>query len=141
MNQASSKTGNSRCIKRRAFIKAGSAAVATAAITPAVASEAQPMVVVAHGTDLAKMVEAGIAKLGGWEKFFKPGAKVTLKPNLAWKSTPEQGGNTHPDILRAVVLAAVGLVALGRRTCSHHAHDHQSGQQQSNDFLHFVVSS
>jgi hypothetical protein len=58
MKQASSKSSNSRCIKRRAFIKAGSAAVATAAITPAVASETQPMVVVAHGTDLAKMVEA-----------------------------------------------------------------------------------
>ena len=27
--------------------------------------------------------------MGGWEKLFKPGAKVAIKPNLAWKSTPE----------------------------------------------------
>ena len=108
-------------IKRRAFIKAGGAAVATAAVTPAAAAETKPVIVVAKGKDLAKMVEAGIAKMGGWEKFFKPGAKVALKPNLAWKSKPEQGGNTHPDILRAVVLAAesrkVKQVTIPENTC------------------------
>ena len=121
MKQSSSKCNSSVCIRRRSFIKAGSAAVATAAIVPDVSAETQPKVVVARGTDLAKMVEAGIAKLGGWEKFFKPGAKVALKPNLAWKSTPEQGGNTHPDILRAVVLAAeshkVKQVTIPENTC------------------------
>ena len=121
MKQVSSKSSGSGCINRRAFIMSGSAAVAATAIAPAVAADKQPTVVVAHGTDLAKMVEAGIAKLGGWERFFKPGAKVALKPNLAWKSTPEQGGNTHPDILRAVVLAAesrkVKQVTIPENTC------------------------
>jgi uncharacterized protein (DUF362 family) len=46
---------------------------------------------------------------------------IALKPNLAWNSTPEQGGNTHPDILRAVVLAAearkVGKITIPENTC------------------------
>ncbi len=94
-------------VKRRTFLKAG-AAVAAATLVPAdaLADEKAARIVVVHGTDLAKMVEAGVAKMGGWDKFLKPGCKVAIKPNLAWNSTPEQGGNTHPDILRAVVLAA-----------------------------------
>ncbi len=112
-----------RNMKRRTFIKAGAAAVAGAAALPGIADAAEPAatVVVVHGTDIAKMVEAGIAKMGGWDKFFKPGKKVALKPNLAWNSTPEQGGNTHPDILRAVVLAAearkVEKITIPENTC------------------------
>ncbi len=102
-----SRRPTSNCIKRRGFIKAGAAA-ACAAIAPdaAFAAEEKSKIVVVHGKDIAKMVAAGMAKLGGWNKFIKPGAKVAIKPNLAWNSKPEQGGNTHPDILRAVVLAA-----------------------------------
>ena len=117
------KRETARNIKRRTFIKAGAAAVAGAATLPGAALAAEPAatVVVVHGTDIAKMVEAGIAKMGGWDKFFKPGGKVALKPNLAWKSTPEQGGNTHPDILRAFILAAearkVKQITIPENTC------------------------
>ena len=111
-------------IKRRTFIKTGTAAAlgATCAVSSAARAEsAAPVVVVVHGNDPAKMVEAGIAKMGGWEQLFKPGAKVAIKPNLAWKSTPEQGGNTHPDILRAVIRAAearkVKQITIPENTC------------------------
>ncbi len=93
-------------IKRRTFLKASATAAVAAAVTPATAAEPAATIVVVHGTDIPKMIAAGIAKMGGWGRFFKPGAKVALKPNLAWKSTPEQGGNTHPAIVREVVLAA-----------------------------------
>ena len=93
-------------IKRRTFLKAGATAAMAAAVVPVQAAEPVSTVVVVHGEDIPKMIAAGIAKMGGWEKFVKPGAKVALKPNLAWKSTPEQGGNTHPSIVREVVLAA-----------------------------------
>lgn len=93
-------------IKRRTFLKAGATAAVAVAVTPVRAAESAATVVVVHGTDIPKMVAAGIDRLGGWAKFIQPGAKVALKPNLAWKSTPEQGGNTHPDLVRAVVLAA-----------------------------------
>ncbi len=107
-------------IKRRTFLKAGATAAVAAAV-PAVAAEPAATVVVVHGTDIPKMIEAGMAKMGGWDKFFKPGMKVALKPNVAWDRTPEQGANTHPDIIRAFVLAAearkVKQVLLPENTC------------------------
>ncbi len=98
-------------IQRRSFLKTTASAAAVTAL-PAVQLQAQETatptatVVVVHGKDIAKMLEAGIAKLGGWDTFIKPGAKVVIKPNVAWNSTPEQGGNTHPDLIKACVLAA-----------------------------------
>ena len=112
-------------IQRRGFLKsaATTAAVGTLATAMPVQAEEKKVskVVVVKGTDIAKMIEAGIEKLGGWGRFIKAGDKVALKPNLAWKSTPEQGGNTHPDIVRAVVLAAqnakAGKVLIPENTC------------------------
>lgn len=97
-----------KTVARRTFIKTGATAAAGAAVVPSVALAEEPRskIVVVHGTDIPKMIEAGMAKMGGWEKFFKAGKKVSLKPNIAWNSTPEQGGNTHPDIVRAFVQAA-----------------------------------
>ena len=118
-SKVNSKPAN---LKRRTFLKAG-AAVAASAIVPAeaLADEKVTKIVVVHGKDLAKMVEVGMAKMGGWDKFFKPGAKVALKPNLAWNSSPEQGGNTHPDILRAVIKGAeackVKQILIPENTC------------------------
>lgn len=98
-------------IQRRGFLKQGATAVAAgtvAAVAPVARAEGEKVtrIVVVKGTDIPRMIDAGIAKMGGWAKFFKPGGKVALKPNLAWKSTPEQGANTHPAIIRAVVEAA-----------------------------------
>ncbi len=123
MKGETKKDKSARAIRRRTFIKAGAAAVASATALPRSAKAAEPKatVVVVHGTDIPKMIEAGIAKMGGWDKFFKQGGKVALKPNLAWNSTPEQGGNTHPDILRAIIRAAeackVKQVTIPENTC------------------------
>ena len=59
------ESGKSTGIKRRSFIKAGAAA-ACAAIAQAEAAEDKPeaTVVVVHGKDIAKMVEAGMEKMG-----------------------------------------------------------------------------
>ena len=98
-------------IQRRSFLKKSATAVAAGTLATVVptsvqAEEKKAKIVVVHGTDIPKMIEAGIEKMGGWGKFIKEGSKVSLKPNLAWSVTPEQGGNTHPDIIRAVILAA-----------------------------------
>ena len=98
-----------RSIRRRSFLKASASAAAASAL-PARAENtgAAPAarVVVVHGKDIPKMLEAGIAKLGGWGAFVKSGMKVTIKPNIAWSSEPEKGANTHPALVRACVLAA-----------------------------------
>ncbi|MGN0846743.1 MAG: DUF362 domain-containing protein [Kiritimatiellia bacterium] len=108
-------------IQRRTFLKTGATAAVGAAVAPTAAAEPAATVVVVHGTDIPKMIAGGIAKMGGWGRFFKAGAKVALKPNLAWKSAPEQGGNTHPAIVREVVLAAeaaqVKQVRIPENTC------------------------
>lgn len=108
------------------FLKAGVTAAAGTALaqTPLAAADAASpaaTVIVVHGTEIPKMLEAGIAKLGGWQAFIRSGMKVVIKPNVAWNSKPEQGGNTHPDLVRACVLAAekqgAATVSLPENTC------------------------
>lgn len=110
-------------IQRRSFLKAGAAVAATAIAAPAIAEDAPVSIVyVVHGKDIPKMMEAGIAKLGGWEKFIKKDSKVAIKPNVAWASTPEQGGNTQPEMVRACVLAAekcgASKITVPENTCA-----------------------
>ena len=49
-----------------------------------------------------KAVKKSIELLGGIEKFIKPASTVLLKPNLLSARTPDEGVNTHPEIVRAV---------------------------------------
>jgi uncharacterized protein (DUF362 family) len=58
---------------------------------------------VVHGTDLPRMLTAGIGKLGGWAAFVKRGSRVVVKVNSAWASTPEEGGNTNPLLVESCV--------------------------------------
>ena len=108
-------------VKRRSFLKTAAAAATVTAMPAAAQEKAAPTVIVVHGTDIPKMLAAGIAKLGGWDAFIKPGMKVALKPNVAWNSTPEQGGNTHPDLVKACVLAAqekgAAKITIPENTC------------------------
>ncbi len=111
-----------KTLRRRSFLQSGATAAAAAAI-PAAAQDGAPAatVVVVHGKDIPRMLEAGVAKLGGWGAFVKDGARVTLKANVAWNSTPAQGGNTHPDLVRACVLAVIAKgaskVSIPENTC------------------------
>jgi len=98
-----------KSMRRRSFLKATASAAAVSALTTrAQGAAAAPAahIVVVHGKDIPKMLEAGIAKLGGWNAFFKSGMKVTIKPNIAWSSEPEKGANTHPALVKACVQAA-----------------------------------
>lgn len=109
-------------VQRRTFLKAGAAVAAVSAMPlPAMSEPEGSVVVVVHGTDIPKMVEAGMEKLGGWSSLFKAGMKIAIKPNVAWKSTPEQGGNTHPDLIKSFVLAAekmkVKSIEIPENTC------------------------
>ena len=63
----------------------------------------RPPLVVARGSDAARLVRAALAGLGGMGRFVKRGETVLVKPNMAWDRTPEQGANTHPDVVAEVV--------------------------------------
>jgi uncharacterized protein (DUF362 family) len=62
-----------------------------------------PGLVVVHGTDIPRVLAAGIDKFGGWKAFVKPGSRVVIKPNAAWATTPEEGGNTAPLLVERSV--------------------------------------
>ncbi len=112
-------------VKRRSFLKTTVSMAAVSALSSVrlCAEEAAPIstVVVVHGKNISRMLEAGVAKLGGWDAFIKPGMKVVIKPNIAWNSAPAQGGNTHPELVKACVLAAeakgAASISLPENTC------------------------
>ncbi len=113
---------------RRTFIKALLAAGVSPLVLdldrwlkPVVAAE-KPVLAVAEDPDPAAATAAALALLGGLEKFVPRGSKVVVKPNIGWDRTPEQGANTHPGVVRAVVEGCLGAgakeVKVFDRTCN-----------------------
>lgn len=93
-------------IDRRHFL--ATTAVGTAGVLLADGSNAaakSSRIVVVKGTDVKKMFDAGIAKLGGIKRIVQPGKKATIKPNAAWTRRPEQAANTSPQLVGACVAA------------------------------------
>ena len=111
---------------RRDFLKTAAATAAALAFAPrrlfAEAGAPAARVVVAHGTEIPQMLAAAVAALGGWGAFVQPGQKATIKPNAGWASTPEQGANTHPQLveeaIRACRAAGASEVVLPENSCS-----------------------
>jgi uncharacterized protein (DUF362 family) len=97
-------------VDRRTFIKlaaltgAGfSLPAGLNAIVEAAEKAAPPDLVVAHGASPEKIVTSALDAMGGMQKFISRGDIVVIKPNIAWDRTPEQAGNTNPEVVAAVV--------------------------------------
>jgi uncharacterized protein (DUF362 family) len=95
---------------RRKFLKLAALAGAGMSVPgglDALASAAekamQPDLVVAHGASPELIVKAAIDAMGGIRKFISRGDVVVIKPNIGWDRTPEQAGNTNPEVVAAVV--------------------------------------
>jgi uncharacterized protein (DUF362 family) len=95
---------------RRKFIKLAALAGAGLslpnglnALAEAADKAAMPDLVVAHGASPEKIVMAAIDAMGGIKKFISRGDIVVIKPNIGWDRTPEQAGNTNPEVVAAVV--------------------------------------
>jgi uncharacterized protein (DUF362 family) len=52
--------------------------------------------------DYRGAVAAALGLLGGIERFVSQGDIVTIKPNIGWDRTAEQGANTNPALIEAV---------------------------------------
>jgi uncharacterized protein (DUF362 family) len=63
----------------------------------------RPDLVVVHGASPGEIVKAAIDALGGIGAFVSRGDVVVVKPNIGWDRTPEQAGNTNPEVVAAVV--------------------------------------
>lgn len=55
-----------------------------------------------RGEDHDAATAAAIGLLGGIERFISKDDIVTIKPNIGWDRTPEQGANTNPVLLKTV---------------------------------------
>lgn len=66
-----------------------------------------PDVAKVTGSDYAALVRKTIDLLGSMGSFVKAGDKVVVKPNIGWDRRPEQGANTHPEVVSALVELAL----------------------------------
>jgi uncharacterized protein (DUF362 family) len=73
------------------------------ALAEAAEQAMRPDLVVAHGASPELIVRAAIDAMGGIRKFISRGDVVVIKPNIGWDRTPEQAGNTNPEVVAAVV--------------------------------------
>ncbi len=89
---------------------------------PARAEVTGPVLAVRKGRDIAALVADTLSALGGIQAFVKRDATVVVKPNIGWDRTVEQGANTHPLVVRAVVEhcleAGAREVRVFDRTCN-----------------------
>lgn len=70
-----------------------------------------PVLVIVHGTQPRRMLEAAFDALGGLERFIRPGERVVLKPNVAFDRLPSLGATTSPEVLAAAAQLAVAAGA------------------------------
>ncbi|MDR0816903.1 MAG: DUF362 domain-containing protein [Desulfovibrio sp.] len=62
-----------------------------------------PDVAVVKGPPAAA-ARAAVNMLGGMSRFVKPGQKVVIKPNMSFAQGPETATNTHPEVVREVLV-------------------------------------
>ena len=88
---------------------------------PALA-DGTPDVAVASGLP-ASAARAAVEMLGGMGRFVKPGQKVVIKPNMSFAAGPETATNTHPDVVREVLVMCKEAGASRVRVLDHSLQD------------------
>lgn len=80
------------------------------------------MLSLAEDGDYVRATIAALEALGGMSSFVPRGATVVVKPNIGWDRTVQQGANTHPEVVRAVIImcieAGAKSVTVLDRTCN-----------------------
>jgi len=108
LKNESTSTPLSLNANRRKFVKLGVAGttVAITAPTTFAADEKKVDVWVLHGKDNQKLMQKAmsIIKQNGW--LGKDVKTVALKVNAGWARTPEEGANTHPELVDGFISAA-----------------------------------
>lgn len=73
-------------------------------LTPNMAlADGAPNLAVVKGAPSAG-ARAAVGLLGGMEKFVKPGARVVIKPNMSFPSSPKRASNTSPEVVRELAM-------------------------------------
>jgi uncharacterized protein (DUF362 family) len=119
-------------MRRREFLKwqlAGAACLATgfsvAKFSDAPAAQAPgvlPDVAIAKG-EPARAARAAVDMLGCMGRFVKPGQKVVIKPNMSFARTPYLATNTHPLVVKEVLIMCKEAGAAKVRVLDHSLQD------------------
>lgn len=72
-------------------------------LSPPALAAASSAVALRKGQDVSRLVADTLNALGGIGQFVRVGDTVVVKPNIGWDRTMEQGANTHPEVVRAVI--------------------------------------
>jgi uncharacterized protein (DUF362 family) len=67
------------------------------------AKEDIPDLVMVRGGTAKALVQKALVSMGGMRRFVSRGDIVVVKPNIGWDRLPEQGANTNPEVVEAVV--------------------------------------
>lgn len=90
----------------------------------ALAQAAEPAVDVAIAKgDPAAAARASVNLLGGMRRFVKPGQKVVIKPNMSFANPPENATNTHPLVVRELLIMCKEAGASQVRILDHSLQD------------------
>jgi len=102
------------------YFSAGSALLPSGLFMPrrAVAAPAFPDVAIAQGTPAAA-TRAAVEALGGMSHFVKPGQSVVIKPNMSFAHGPENATNTHPEVVRELLVMCTEAGAGRLRVLDH----------------------
>lgn len=76
-------------------------------ITDVFAAAPRPAIVKVTGSSYPELVARAIENLGGAQRFISSGDSVVIKPNIGWDRKPEQGANTHPEVVKKLVELAL----------------------------------
>jgi uncharacterized protein (DUF362 family) len=112
-------------MNRRSFLKLSTFA-AGAVFLPAsglfapvrAASGGAPDVAVVKGSPAAA-ARAAIDLLGGMGRFVRPGQRVVIKPNMSFAQKPDSATNTHPEIVRELLVMCKEAGAARVRVLDH----------------------
>ena len=86
-------------------------------------SETEETMGIARGAGPAENVGRALEAVGGIGRFVRPGARVAIKPNVAWDRTPEQAANTDPTVVATLVRLCLAAGAASVVVLDNTCHD------------------
>ncbi|MDR2075997.1 MAG: DUF362 domain-containing protein [Desulfovibrio sp.] len=124
-------------MNRRAFLQWQAGWLAALAAGPALFSFSGP----ALAADLPDIgvvkgspgpaTRAAVDLVGGISRFVKPGQKVVIKPNMSFARGPESATNTHPEVVRELVVLCKEAGASRIRVLDHSLQDPEQALNRS----------
>ena len=100
---AAGTTGLGAWLHARSSRPSGPAVVLADRRTGVPADPTLPEIVVVQGESPSVLARRALDELGGIRRFVARGDVVVVKPNIGWDRAPEQGANTNPELVAALV--------------------------------------